>query len=332
VTLRSLVLRTLPLVALAAMLSGCGDPVADAPPAGDKKLRIAVIPKGTTHEFWKSVHHGAARAAKEFDVEIIWKGPVNENSREAQINIVQDFINGGIDGICLAPISKDSLVRPVRQAKAAGIPTVIFDSGLDDPESIASYVATDNEQGGRLGAQCLAEAMGKKGNVILLRYNVGSESTQLREDGFLAALKDYPDIKVISDNQYSGTTRDSSLDVSQRLLLSFRDQVNGVFVVAEPNGVGMLGALKGAQLDGEVRFVGFDPSPALIDAMTQDKMQGIVLQDPDTMGYLAVKTMVRHLRGEKVEKRISTGEYVATPANMHTPEIRKLLFPPQLEE
>ncbi|MBL9083129.1 MAG: substrate-binding domain-containing protein, partial [Planctomycetales bacterium] len=183
-----------------------------------------------------------------------------------------------------------------------------------------------------LGAQCLAEAMGKKGNVILLRYAVGSESTQLREDGFLDELKKYPDIKVLSENQYSGTTRDSSLDVCQRLFLQYRDQVNGVFVVAEPNGVGMLNAMKGAQLDGKIKFVGFDPSPTLIEAMAQGIMHGIVLQDPDTMGYLAVKTLVKSIRGEKVEKRISTGEYVATPENMNSPEMKKLLFPPQQEE
>jgi ribose transport system substrate-binding protein len=330
VTLRPHVAVVALLCALSSFV-GCKEPPPDAADP-NRKLRIAVIPKGTTHEFWKSVHHGALRAAKELDVEIIWKGAVNESSREAQINIVQDFINAGVDGICLAPISKDSLIPPVQQAKQAGIPTVIFDSGLDDTESIVSYVATDNEKGGRLGAQCLAEAMGKKGNVILLRYAVGSESTQLREEGFLDELKKYPDIKVLSENQYSGTTRDSSLDVCQRLFLQYRDQVNGVFVVAEPNGVGMLNAMKSAQLDGKIKFVGFDPSPTLIEAMAQGIMHGIVLQDPDTMGYLAVKTLVKSIRGEKVEKRVSTGEYVATPENMNSPEMKKLLFPPQQEE
>jgi ribose transport system substrate-binding protein len=62
--------------------------------------------------------------------------------------------------------------------------------------------------------------------------------------------------------------------------------------------------------------------------MKNGKMHGIVLQDPDTMGYQAVKAMVAHLRGEKVEPRISTGEFVATPENMNTPEMQRLLAPP----
>lgn len=326
----SIQFRRLSILVLSVVL-GCNS--ADSNGGGSKsgKLRIAVIPKGTTHEFWKSVHYGAQQAAAEYDAEIVWKGPVNENNRTDQINIVQDFTYGGVDGICLAPIDKTALVRPVQQAKAAGIPTVIFDSGLDDAESIVAYVATDNEHGGRLAAQTLAKALNEEGNVILLRYNVGSDSTHLREEGFLDELKKYPKINVLSENQYSGTTRETSLDVSQRLLTSFHDQVNGVFAVCEPNGVGMLGALKGAQLDGKVKFVGFDPAPALIEAMQQGKMQGIVLQDPVRMGYLAVKTMVEHLRGKPVEKVVATGEAVATPENMNTPEMQKLLTPPLFE-
>jgi ribose transport system substrate-binding protein len=323
--------RMRPLSLFLLLCLGCGSMSSDGTGSTSRKLQIAVVPKGTTHEFWKSVHYGAAQAAKEFDVEIVWKGPVNENNRTDQINIVQDFTHSGVDGICLAPIDKTALIRPVQQARAAGIPTVIFDSGLDDAESIVAYVSTDNEHGGRLAAQVLAKSLNEEGNVILLRYNVGSDSTHLREEGFLSELKKFPKINVVSENQYSGTTRETSLDVSQRLLTSFHDQVNGVFAVCEPNGVGMLGALKGAQLDGKVKFVGFDPAPSLIEALQQGKMQGIVLQNPVRIGYLAVKAMAEHLRGKQVDKVIATGEAVATPANLNTPEIKDLLTPPLFE-
>jgi len=325
--------RTLGSLLLLSVLlpAGCGGPSSPGPADPNRKLRIAVIPKGTTHEFWKSVHHGADRAAKELGVEILWKGPVNENSRGDQINVVQDFVNMGVDGICLAPISDEALVRPVQDAKDRGIPTVIFDSGLKNTDIIVSYVATDNEHGGVLAAQTLAQAMGDQGEVVMMRYNVGSESTRLREEGFLKELAKHPGIKVLSSSEYSGTTRDTSLTVCQNLLTNFGDRVDGVFTVAEPNNVGMLGALKEKQLDKKVKFVGFDPGPQLIEAMKLGQMHGIVLQDPDTMGYLAVKTMVAHLRNQPVEKRISTGEFVATPENMNTPEMQKLLNPPQFE-
>lgn len=300
-------------------------------PEGPKKLRIAMIPKGTTHEFWKSVHFGGDRAAKEDDVDLFWVGPLLENDTESQIRIVEDCIAKKYDGICLAPNDSQALIAVVKQAKARNIPTVIFDSGLDDADSIVSYVATDNERGGVLGAQALAKAMAEQGNVVMLRYNVGSESTHLREEGFLKELKNFPKITVLDSKEYSGATPESSLAKCQSLLLNYGDKINGMYAVAEPNGVGMLGALEQRQLAGKVKFVGFDTSPRLVDAMKAGKMHGIVLQDPDTMGYKAVKTMVAHLRKQPVEKRISTGEYVATPENMDTPEMKRLLAPPMHE-
>jgi ribose transport system substrate-binding protein len=130
-------------------------------PPADVNYRIAVIPKGTTHEFWKSVHAGAARAAKEAgNVEVLWKGPLQENDADGQINVVQEFITKKVDGIVLAPLDSQALIAPVKDAKEQGIPTVIFDSGLADESIIVSYVATDNYNGGRLAARRLAEALG----------------------------------------------------------------------------------------------------------------------------------------------------------------------------
>ena len=170
-----------------------------------------MIPKGTTHIFWKSVHYGALKAAEELGVDIQWRGPQKESDRDEQINVVQGFVNKRVDGICLAPLDADALVRPVQEARRGGIPVVIFDSALDGPsDAFASYVATDNYRGGQLAAEAMAEKLGGKGNVILLRYNQGSDSTHQREEGFLKALEAFPDIKVISSDQYAGTTTEST--------------------------------------------------------------------------------------------------------------------------
>lgn len=311
-----------------------GTPAGKATSESGKKYRLAVIPKGTTHEFWKSVHAGAEQAAKEAgNVEILWKGSLLENDRDGQISVVQDFVTQKVDGICLAPLDSQALIAYVREAKEAGIPTVIFDSGLDDESDIVSYVATDNYKGGVLAAQQMGKVLEGKGNVILMRYNPGSESTKQREDGFLDALKkDFPDAKILSSDEYAGTTPEASLEKCQTMFQKFKSELNGVFAVCEPNGTGMLGALEETGLAGKVKFITFDPSPRLIDAMTSGQCHGIVLQDPVKMGYTAVKTLVAHLNGQPVEKHISTGEYLATPANMKEPEMDKLLHPVQFGE
>ena len=322
-------------LALSLLLTGCGSSSSGpSGSGGSKEYRIAVIPKGTTHEFWRSVHAGAEQAAKEFgNVEIQWNGPLEEKDRAGQIKVVQDFILAQVDGICLAPLDSQSLVRVVKEAKDAGIPTVIFDSGLDDESVRVSYVSTDNRNGGVLAARRLAKVLGGKGDVIMLRYNVGSESTLQREEGFLDTLKkEFPDIKILSSDQYAGTSPPEALKKAQDMFLQYGDEVDGIFVVCEPNGMGVLKALESGGLAGKVKFVTFDPSPALVEAMAAGKIEGIVLQDPVRMGYLAVKTIMDHLEGKKVDTWVPTGEYLATPENMKDPEMDKLLHPAQYGE
>ena len=166
--------------------------------------------------------------------------------------------------------------------------------------------------------------------VILLRYNPGSESTEQREKGFLETLaKEYPGIKVLSSDQYAGTTPEQALDKATDVLNKYQDRATGIFAVCEPNATGVLGALENTGLAGKVQGVVFDPNRTLINGMTDGKLHGIVLQDPVKMGYLGVKTMLEHLKGEEVKKRIVTGVYVATKENMAGDEMKKLLEPAQ---
>lgn len=169
--------------------------------------------------------------------------------------------------------------------------------------------------------------------VVLFRYNQGSESTEQRERGFLETLrKEFPQIPVLSDNQYLGTTEPMAQDRAQQLLLKYQGRVTGVFAVCEPNANGVLGALQQTGEAGKIKFIGFDSGTHVVSALKEGQMQGIVLQDPVRMGYLAVKTMVDHLEGKTVEKRVNTGEAVATPENMEEPEIKRLLFPEQYDD
>jgi ribose transport system substrate-binding protein len=302
-----------------------------------KTYTIAVVPKASTHEFWKSVHAGAENAAKELgNVKIIWSAPPHDDNRDDQINVVQNFVTRKVDGICLAPIDAQSLVSAVKETKAAGIPTVIFDSGLQNASLYVSYVATDNHHGGELAAKEMGKRLGGKGNVILLRYSPGSESTENREKGFLDTItKEFPDIKILSSDQYAGTSEQSSLDKSQTLLMKYGKDVNGIFAVNETSAAGMMKALEDSGLIGKkgepskVVYIGFDSSDRMVNFLKDGKIQAIVLQDPVNMGYLSVKTMVDHLNGKKVEKRVPTGENVATKENMNEKKIHELLNPQQ---
>lgn len=298
-----------------------------------KKLTIAVVPKGTSHEFWKSIHAGAVKAQRELstngtEVELIWKGPLREDDREQQIQVVEGFTSQGVNGMVLAPLDNRALARPVEEAKSAGVPTVIIDSALES-QSIVSFVATDNRKGGMLGADRLGELLGGKGKVILLRYAEGSASTEEREAGFLQEMKEkFPNIQLISMDQYAGATRDTAKRASENLLNRFGDDVQGIFCPNESTTAGMLSALQDAGKAGKVMFVGFDATQIFIDAIKAKQLHGIVVQNPFKMGYLGVRTMIESLQGKPVEKRIDTGVTMITPDNLDGAETQALLHPP----
>ncbi len=290
------------------------------------RLRIAVIPKGTTHEFWKSIHLGALKAAEEFDVEIIWKGPQKEDDRAQQIMVVEDFISRGVDGIVLAPLDERALERPVVDAVRERIPVIIIDSGLQGNAHL-SYVATDNYRGGVLGARRLIELLGGQGEIFLIRYQVGSASTTQREQGFLDTLKaEAPGISLLIQDQYAGSTTESAYQLAENLLSRF-PQVDGIFCPNESSTFGTLRALQETGLAGKIQFVGFDSSPKLVQGLRDGHIHGLILQNPVLMGYLGVKLMSLHLRGQKIDQVVDTGVYLVTKENMDDPEIKSLLLP-----
>ena len=313
------------LAPVSLIFGGCGE-------SGNKKsakkntLTIAVIPKGTTHEFWKSIHAGAVKAAVELKVDIIWKGPHQEDDRELQIQVVEDFISTNVDGIVLAPLDDRALMPAVKEAKKMGITTVIIDSELKG-EDFVSFIATDNYKGGRLGAQRLSELLNGKGKVIMLRCMEGSASSTKREEGFLDEITSkYPDIEILSSNQYAGATTEKAYQKSESLLNRFPD-VDGIFCPNESTTFGMLRAIQDAGFAGKVFFVGFDSSEKLVQALREDVLHGLVLQNPFRMGEMGVYTIVDHLRGKIVTKRIDTGVTMVTKENMDQPGIKKLILP-----
>jgi len=294
-------------------------------------LTIAVIPKGTSHIFWQSIHAGANQAAKEAGAEIIWRGPLREDDRDSQVSEVEGFVTRGVSGIVLAPLDEAALAGPVADAKARNIPVVVFDSGLKG-EDYVSFVATDNVKGGELGGERLAEAMKGAGKVILLRYAEGHDSTAKREEGFLNAMKAHPKIEVVSSNQYVGADVEGAYKRAESILSTYKKPdgslgIDGIFTPNESSTFATLRVLQDNGWAGKVHFVGFDSSENMVKALHDRTLDGLVVQDPVKMGYLAVKTMVAHIKGQHVERRIDTGVHVATPDNMDQPDMKALLHP-----
>lgn len=310
------------ILAALLTLAACTKSEAPAPAAepAKKSLTIAVIPQGSTHEFWKSIHAGAIKAVRDeaangIDIELIWKGPMREDDREQQVQVVEGFLTQQVSGIVLAPFDKNALVRPVEEAKRAGIPTVVIDSALESNDPI-SFVASNNHHGGELAADEMARLLGGKGRVLVLRYQEGVFSTEQREKGFLERMKAHPGIELVSSNQFAGATRDTAKSAAENLLNRYGDDIDGLFTPNESSTAGTLLALEDSGRAGKIKFIGFDSSEIFVQAMRAGKLHGIVVQNPFRMGELGVKTLVAHLLGKPVEKRIDTGVTLITPGNL----------------
>ena len=335
---------------LCLFLIGCQR---QAPPP---KYSIVVIPKGMTHEFWQSIHRGALRAKAELalegiDIEIVWNGPLRETDTLDQIQIVDRRIANGSSGIVLAPQHSRIMTAPVKRAVQENIPVVIIDSGLGDLNLIVKYVATDNYNGGWLAAEHLWKCLEERGitepRLILLRYQVGSESTEQREKGFLDYFdpsnqnrprKRPPPKKVtwVSTDKYAGATRDSASREAAPLVQQFKDQIDAIFAPNESSASGTLDVLRSQGLNKKILLMGFDASKPLLQAIAEGDVLGSIIQDPYNMGFLSVFTIVRHLEGDDVSEgrtrlNQSTGEYLVTKENVTDEETVKL-FDPELQK
>lgn len=306
--------RRLALGAALAGLAGC---------QRERRRTIAVIPKGRAHLFWQSVHAGAAKAAREHNVEIIWNGPPTETDFNGQLQIVEAMINRRVDAIVLAPIDKKAMVGVVERAAAQNIPVIIFDSGIDT-DKFVTQVATDNYKAGQLAADRMAQILGGKGEVAILAVQVGAASTMAREAGFEDAVRQkYPGIQIV-DKRYGEADFAKSLRAAENILTA-HPELDGLFASNESSTVGAAQALK--QRGGKVKLVGFDSSPALEADLRAGIIDSLIVQHPFRMGYEAVTAAVRTLRGEKMAKIQDLPPRLVTAADLDKPEVQEQLHP-----
>jgi ribose transport system substrate-binding protein len=290
-----------------------------------QQTRIAVIPKGTAHVFWQSVHAGAVAAGREFKAEILWDGPPNETDYSRQLEILDSMLNRHVNGVVVAAADRTILNGSLDRAEREKIPVVVFDSGVDSTNYV-SFVATNNFEAGKLGARKLAELLQGKGTVAMIQNAPGSASTMDRERGFKEALtKEFPGIHLVAE-QYSMSNRAKAMSAAENILTSHPD-LNGIFASSEPSSVGTSQAVKSRSLQGKLKFVGFDSSDGLIEDLNAGVIDALVVQDPFKMGFEAVRAVTRKLAGKTPEKRIDLSAVVITKADLDKPEIKILLHP-----
>ncbi len=290
--------------------------------SGGKRV-IGVVPKGRAHLFWQSVHAGAEAAAREAGIEISWNGPATETDFNTQIQIVDAMINRRVDAICLAPIDRKVMVSVVDRASKSGIPVVIFDSGVDT-ESFVSQVATDNFAAGQLAAGRMGEILQGKGRIVIVAVQPGAASTMAREEGFETRIKEkFPGIEIV-DKRYGMADFAKSLAVTENMLTA-HSGLAGLFASNESSAVGAAQALKGRKSN--VKMVGFDWSPTLLEDLKSGLIDSLVVQNPFKMGYESVKAAVSKLGGGTPAKINNLPPRLIVKDDLEKPDVKEQLNP-----
>jgi ribose transport system substrate-binding protein len=289
----------------------------------ERKVTIAVIPKGRAHLFWQSVHAGAVMASREAGVEIAWNGPTSESDYAAQIQIVEAMINRRVDAIALAPIDKKAMVGVVERAAREKIPVIIFDSGIDT-ERFVSQVATDNYAAGTLAAERMGGILGGKGKVVIVAVMPGAASTLAREQGFEDAIKEkFPGIQI-ADKRFGMADFAKSLAVAENMLTAHPD-LTGMFASNESSSVGAAQAVKARKA--QLKLVGFDWSPTLLEDLKAGIIDSLVVQHPFLMGAESVRAAVATLKGQPVTRINNLAPRLILAKDLDKPDVQAQLSP-----
>jgi len=199
---------------------------------------------------------------------------------------------------------------------------VIVDSGVET-ERYVTFAATDNYLGGVLAARRMGQILSGKGNLLVLKYAQGSASTIARENGFIETIqKEFPEMKIV-DTKYGLDTVETALQAAEDLLTR-NQNVKGFFACNESTAVGALQALA-SQKRSEIKLVGFDSAPALLQALRGGQIDALIVQNPYKMGYEGVKAAVAAVKRQPVSKKMDTGVAVVTRENLDEPKFRELL-------
>jgi len=321
------------LLLVVSLLGGCAAPATQAPASGSgstggqasgEKPYIAIVSKGFQHQFWQAVKAGAEKAATEYNVEITFEGPETEAQVDKQVEMVNTALDKNPAALCLAALDSKALVPQLEKAKAAGIPVVGFDSGVDSDIPVAT-AATDNIAAAATAADKMAELIGNEGEVAVIVHDQTSRTGIDRRDGFVNRMKEkYPNITIV-DVQYGGGDHLKSTDLAKAIIQA-HPNLKGFFGANEGSAIGVLNAVTELNMADKIVVIGYDSGKAQIDAIKSGAMAGAITQNPIGIGYKCVEAAVKAINGEAVEKNIDTGFFYYDKSNIDTEEIKPLLY------
>jgi ribose transport system substrate-binding protein len=309
----------------ATLLAGAAGPAATAASAATKHYTFLLIPGLTIDPFYITMHNGAAVEAAKLGVTLKWAGATVFLDTD-QIPVVNSELASKPDALLIAPTDDVALFNPMDAYVKAGIPVIAVDTTLKNTSILTAAISSDNYQGGEAAADTIAKLAHDKGDVAVINVNKGVSTTDLRQAGFLAEMKKYPNMQVVATeyDQDSLTTAESD---ARSLILAHPDLV-GIFGTNLYSAQGAGQGVIAAGDKGKIFVSGYDAEPAEITLLRKGVINILVIQNPAEEGALAVQYAYDAVTGKKaaIVKSTLLANVVATQANMNDPSISKYFY------
>ena len=313
-------------VLLIALLASCAPQAAatQAPAASSEKMYIPVISKGFQHQFWQAVKQGSEQAAADLGVEITFEGPESEAMVDKQVEMFQTALDKKPAAICLAAVDSKAFQPLLEKAKAANIPVVGFDSGVDSDIPVTT-ASTDNIAAAALAADKMSELIGGEGEVAVIAHDQTSRTGIDRVKGFTDQIASkYPNVTIV-DTQYGGGDQLKSTDLAKAIIQA-HPNLKGFFGANEGSIIGVLNAVKELGMEGKIVVIGYDSGQQQMDAIRSGAESGAITQNPIGIGYKCVEAAVKAAKGETLPKTIDTGFMWYDKTNINDPQIQAVLY------
>jgi ribose transport system substrate-binding protein len=311
------------IAAIAVVLAACTGGGASANPSGTKPY-IPVISKGFQHQFWQAVKLGSEKAATELGATITFEGPESESQVDKQIEMLTAALDKKPAAICFAALDSKAATSLLERAKAANIPIIGFDSGVDSDIPVTT-AATDNLAAAGEAAKKMAGLIGDAGEVAVVAHDQTSRTGIDRVKGFTDEItKNHPNIKIV-DTQYGGGDQLKSTDIAKAIIQA-HPNLKGIFGANEGSAIGVLNGVKESGAASKVTVIGYDSGKQQIDAIKAGTEAGAITQDPIGIGYKCVESALKAIKGETLPKTIDTGFHYYDKTNVDDPAIKALLY------
>lgn len=319
--LQYMVRLSLALIVMTAWVTACSDHRLSNE---DKKKSIALILKTKQSDYWGTIRMGAEVAAKEFDVNLIFSAPDDEEDIQGQIKLVEQAIRQSADAIVLAACDYKALVEVVEQAEKQRIPVITIESEVNS-DKVRTFIGVNNYDTGTKAGEKLIELIGGQGEIALISFIQGAYNAEQREQGLLDVIADYPEVELVS-KAYSYSDRGLAREIT-REIIEAHPRLAGIVALNATTSIGVASEIQSLGREGKVNVITIDYTPELLELLQEGVIQASIIQNSFSMGYLGVKHAVDAIYGRAIPERVDSNTKVIDLDNMFWSDNQKLLFP-----